>query len=212
MHQQRILNGFTHYHRFTQMPRLFLAFIFTPTLLIALAFTLTTCKKGPATASPHTRPHLTPAEVDTNHTRIVIEKSAYQLKLYEKDRLLCTYPIVLGFDPIHDKCMEGDGRTPEGLFHVRTKYDHKSWSKFIWVDYPTTESYTRFNRRKQNGEIPATATIGGEIGIHGTPEGREDLITDKKNWTLGCISLSREDVDELYSLIKTQGTEILILH
>jgi murein L,D-transpeptidase YafK len=173
---------------------------------------LTSCNKSQTTAIDANRPMLTAATIDTNLTRIVIEKSNYCLKLYEKDRLLRTYPVVLGFDPVPDKRMEGDGRTPEGTFHVRTKYDHKNWSKFIWVDYPTSESYARFNRRKQNGEIPATATIGGEIGIHGTPEGREDLISDKKNWTLGCISLSRADVDELYGLIKTQGTEILILH
>jgi murein L,D-transpeptidase YafK len=150
-------------------------------------------------------------KVDTNKTRIVIEKSAYTLKLYEGDRLLRCYPVVLGPDPVHDKMREGDGCTPEGKFHVRTKYDHAKWSKFIWVDYPTAESWERFHRRLKAGEIAVDATIGGEIGIHGTPESREDLISNKQNWTLGCISLTRAHVEELYACIRT-GTEIQILH
>ena len=149
------------------------------------------------------------ADVDTMRTRIVIDKSDYLLHLYEADRLLRTYPMVLGFEPVGDKRMEGDGRTPEGKFKVRTKYAHAKWSKFIWVDYPTTESWQRFNDRKAAGEIPATASIGGDIGIHGVPEGRDELIFDRQNWTLGCISLQRGHVDELYACIRT-GTEILI--
>jgi murein L,D-transpeptidase YafK len=148
--------------------------------------------------------------VDTMRTRIVIDKSDYTLKLYESDRLLRCYPVVLGPDPVHDKMREGDGCTPEGTFHVRTKYAHAKWSKFIWVDYPTAESWARFHRRQAAGEIAADATIGGEIGIHGTPEGREDLITNRQNWTLGCISLKRAHVDELYACIRT-GTQIEIL-
>ena len=30
------------------------------------------------------------------------------------------------------------------------------------------ESWEKFNQRKQRGEIPASASIGGAIGIHGT--------------------------------------------
>lgn len=171
---------------------------------------LSACESVPSHPT-EPRTLLTPATVDTNLTRIVIEKSKYHLHLYERDRLLRTYPIVLGSDPGPDKRMEGDGRTPEGKFHVRTKYPHASWDKFIWADYPTQESYRRFERRKAAGEIPKTATIGGEIGIHGVPQGRDHLISDRKNWTLGCISLTRADVEELYSLVRT-GTEIQILH
>lgn len=187
-----------------------LASAFHPFILLGLiALGLFSCQ--PSAAPVEERSPLTAATVDTMKTRIVIQKSQYKLLLYEKDKLLRTYPAVLGFDPGPDKRMEGDGRTPEGTFHVRTKYPHASWSKFIWVDYPTAESESRFARRKAAKEIPADAGIGGEIGIHGTPAGRDDLIANKKNWTLGCISLKCKDVDELYGLIRT-GTEIKILH
>ncbi len=148
-------------------------------------------------------------DVDTMRTRIVIDKSAYTLEVFEGQRRIRCFPVVLGFDPVHDKRREGDGCTPEGTFKVRTKYDHAKWRKFIWVDYPTDDSWRKFNARKAAGEIPANATIGGDIGIHGVPEGRDDLIEARNNWTLGCISLTRKHVDDLYGLIRT-GTEIVI--
>ena len=47
------------------------------------------------------------------------------------------------------------------------------------------------------------------MGIHGTPEGGDYLIDNKVNWTWGCISLNRKDVDEIYPYIK-KSTEIII--
>lgn len=147
--------------------------------------------------------------IDTNLTRILIDKSDYQLYLFENDCLLRTYPVVLGLDPVTDKMFEGDGCTPEGKFKVRTKYAHAKWSKFIWVDYQTAESWEKFKTRKAAGMIAQYRTIGGEIGIHGVPECLDSLIDRHINWTLGCISLKRADVDELYGAIRT-GTDIEI--
>ena len=76
-----------------------------------------------------------------------------------------------------------------------------SWKYFIWIDYPNKESWSRFKTRKANGDIPASATIGGEIGIHGVPDGADSMIADKVNWTLGCISLTNKDIEDLYKSI-----------
>ena len=77
------------------------------------------------------------------------------------------------------------------------------------IDYPTAESRERFNQRKLRGEIPASAQIGGSIGIHGTWP-REDFVIDRyKNWTEGCISMKNEDVKELYAFTKS-GTTVTI--
>lgn len=138
---------------------------------------------------------------DTLHTRILIDKSDRSLKLFQHDRLLRCYPVVLGFDPVHDKRMEGDGCTPEGKFGVRSKYPHAKWSKFIWIDYPNAASWQKFNANVAGGKLPAGATIGGEVGIHGVPEGMDALVTEHKDWTLGCISLTRKHVDELYEYV-----------
>ncbi|MFT5778357.1 MAG: murein L,D-transpeptidase YafK [Crocinitomicaceae bacterium] len=137
---------------------------------------------------------------------ILIDKSEYTLKVFHKDSLLITYPCVYGFNAIDDKHQEGDGCTPEGEFKIRSMYAHASWKYFIWVDYPNKESWRRFKERKANGDIEPSGTIGGEIGIHGVPEGMDDLISSKRNWTLGCISLTRADVTDLYKSINTTTT------
>ena len=77
------------------------------------------------------------------------------------------------------------------------------------LDYPTQESLAKFNRRKQNGEIPSWAKPGGSIGIHGTWPGEDFVIDRYDNWTLGCISMKRPDVQDLYSYVPV-GTPVTI--
>lgn len=150
-------------------------------------------------------------KIPKNDVRIVISKSKYTLHVEYKNEVLITYPCVFGFNPIDDKHEEGDGCTPEGEFKIRSKYAHKSWKYFIWIDYPNRESWRRFNERKENGEISENGTIGGEIGIHGVPEDSDDLISSQTNWTLGCISLTRASITDLYKSIGDH-TKITILH
>jgi murein L,D-transpeptidase YafK len=141
---------------------------------------------------------------------IYIEKSKKMFSVFYKEELLITYPCVLGFEPKGDKMQEGDGKTPEGKFGIRAMYPHKSWSFFIWIDYPTEDSWRRFNKRKANEEIGKAAKIGGEIGIHGVPSGSDELIDLKSNWTLGCISLKTKDITDLYNSISKE-TKIIIV-
>lgn len=132
---------------------------------------------------------------------IRIDKSDRTLSVFHSDSLLISYPCVLGFNPVDDKRQEGDGCTPEGTFNIRSKYAHKSWSYFIWIDYPNKESWKKFNDRIANNELPDDASIGGEIGIHGVPEGMDELIDQGVDWTLGCISLKTSDIKDLYKSI-----------
>lgn len=140
---------------------------------------------------------------------ILIDKSAYTLQVYHKDSLLITYPCVFGFEPVDDKMKEGDGATPEGEFGIRSMYPHRSWSYFIWIDYPNEESWSRFRKRKADGTIEQGATVGGEVGIHGVPGDADDLISSRTNWTLGCISLTSEHIKDLYKSINS-STKIKI--
>jgi murein L,D-transpeptidase YafK len=130
--------------------------------------------------------------------RLLISKSHYTLTFLANDIPLKTYPVVLGPNTIDDKRMEGDGCTPEGIFGIRNMYPHRSWSKFIWIDYPNEDSWKKHRLSKQKGEIPETATIGGEIGIHGVPDGNDALIEERINWTAGCISLKTNDINEIF--------------
>ncbi len=169
-----------------------------------------------ANISEDPQPHKTLQEIlAENHIsksslKIKIDKSAYTLSVVHADTVLIVYPCVFGFNAVDDKAQEGDGCTPEGTFGIRSMYAHKSWKYFIWIDYPNAESWRRFNRRKANGELAANATIGGEVGIHGVPEGGDYMIDNQSNWTLGCISLKNADIEDLYKSI-TAATQVEII-
>lgn len=140
---------------------------------------------------------------------IIIDKSDYELSVYDDKGWYATYPVVFGNNSLEDKKMEGDNNTPEGSFKITSKRVHEKWQRFMAIDYPTKESWQKFNQRKLRGEIPANASIGGSIGIHGTWD-HEDFVVDRfKNWTMGCISMKKEDVLEVYGFTPI-GTRVTI--
>jgi len=131
--------------------------------------------------------------------KIVVVKSKYVLSIVIDSTIIKSYPVVFGFNAVDDKFREGDGCTPEGKFKIKAMYPHKSWSKFIWFDYPNGVSRIKHLQAKKNGVIPSNAGIGGDVGIHGVPKGYDYAIDKKQNWTLGCVSLKNKDIDEIYS-------------
>ena len=52
---------------------------------------------------------------------IIIDKSDYELNVYDDRGWFATYPVVFGNNTLDDKKMEGDRCTPEGVFHVVSK-------------------------------------------------------------------------------------------
>lgn len=140
---------------------------------------------------------------------VLVDKSDYRLYIRKGDQVLKEYPIVLGGNPTDDKLREGDMCTPEGTFHMISKYPHKEWSYFIWFDYPNATSWTKHKAAKANGTIPKTAKIGGEVGIHGVPKGYDHMIEEQYNWTLGCVSLTTDGIKEIYPYIEKE-TDIII--
>ncbi len=145
-------------------------------------------------------------KIQPRDLKILVKKAERVVEILFKDELLIKYPCVLGFDPVGDKMQEGDGKTPEGKFKIKAMYPHKSWSYFIWFDYPNQSSYLKFKERKANNMISPTATIGGEVGFHGVPERNDEIIEKKIDWTLGCISLSTKNIKDLYQSIGLETT------
>ena len=68
--------------------------------------------------------------------------------------------------------MEGDRCTPEGTFRISSKNGASKYDKFMGLNYPNDSSIARFNRLKASGQLPASARIGGDVGIHGIWPGR----------------------------------------
>jgi murein L,D-transpeptidase YafK len=164
---------------------------------------------NPATAETRPFKRINAPEGPVGSLSIIIDKSDYELSVYDEKGWYATYPVVFGSNGLDDKRMEGDKKTPEGSFRIISKRVHEKWYRFLALDYPSKESWDKFKLRKQRGEIPASASIGGAIGIHGTWP-NEDFIIDKyKNWTLGCISMKKDDVLEVYGYIPI-GTSVVI--
>ncbi len=140
---------------------------------------------------------------------IVIDKSDYELQIFDDEGWYATYPVVFGSKDLNDKMVEGDRRTPEGSFVIVSKRPHEKWDKMLLLNYPTPTDIEKFNERKSRGLIPANAKIGGGIGIHGTWPRDEMVVDQYQNWTNGCISMKRDQVDEIYSFIPV-GTRVTI--
>ena len=140
-----------------------------------------------------------------------VEKSRYRLTVLYRGKAVKSYPIVLGANPVDDKRFEGDNCTPEGHFALTVVRAHRSWSRFMLLNYPTAVSRQRFRRAKRDGVIAQNATIGGAVGIHGVPNHADQAIDRGQNWTAGCISLKTHDIEEVSSVCRA-GTPVLITH
>jgi len=140
-------------------------------------------------------------KLDKRHAKIHVSKYKYLLSIVIGNKTIKSYPIVLGKNPIDDKLREGDRCTPEGVFKIKAKYPHKSWSKFIWFDYPNEASWKKHSQAKKDKKIPMNSTIGGDVGIHGVPVGADSAIDNKHNWTWGCVSLKNKDINEIYDFV-----------
>jgi hypothetical protein len=105
-------------------------------------------------------------------------KSKRQLLLYSDNRVVRTYRIGLGFDPVNDKIKEGDGATPEGDFYIFTKNAKSSFHLSLGLSYPNAEDAKRGLReglvtQAQHDQIvkavrrklapPQNTPLGGQI-------------------------------------------------
>jgi murein L,D-transpeptidase YafK len=151
-----------------------------------------------------------------NNPRIVVYKQRRQLDLYSNNVVVRTYRVGLGFNPKDDKIKEGDGCTPEGEFYVFVKNSKSAYHLSLGVSYPNVENAHRGLRDRliskeqhdaivkaiQEGKTPPQYTpLGGLIYIHGNGA--------SKDWTLGCVALENEDIEELFNAV-TVGTPIII--
>jgi hypothetical protein len=132
---------------------------------------------------------------------IVIDKLARTLTLYRGERTVATWRVGLGRNGSHDKLRSGDNATPEGRYRITKKNPRSRYYKALLIDYPNDEDRARFAREKKRGRVAGDASIGGLVEIHG---GGSTSVTQ------GCVSLSNEDMDDLYEAVST-GTPVTIV-
>lgn len=135
---------------------------------------------------------------------VVVHKSKRVLQVLHEGRVLKAFAIALGPDPRGPKRMEGDGRTPEGVYTLDWRNSNSQFYRALHVSYP----HARDLEHALRWGVPA----GGLIMIHGLPNGvrrPEALGHPYRNWTNGCIAVTNEEMDEIWSLVD-DGTTIVI--
>ncbi len=140
---------------------------------------------------------------------IIVDKSDYELKVYDDEGWYATYPIVFGSRDLGDKMREGDKKTPNGSFKIILKKHHPKWGPELLLDYPNQQNVALFNQRKAKGVIPKTAKIGNGIAIHATRPSEEWTVDNFYNWTDGCVSVKYTEMIDLFSYISV-GTNVNI--
>ena len=157
-----------------------------------------------------------PLKLPLVEPKIVVIKSTRRLELYAGGKVVRTYPVALGFEPVGDKARQGDGRTPEGDFYIYTKNDKSAYYLSLGLSYPNEEDaarglrdglisqaqYERIRRALRRKTAPPQNTaLGGLIFIHGHGTQRD--------WTLGCVALEDENIKELFAAVPV-GTIVTI--
>jgi murein L,D-transpeptidase YafK len=135
--------------------------------------------------------------------RILILKSERKLQLMRGGKIFKTYKVALGPNPVGHKQREGDGRTPEGVYVIDYRNANSQFYRALHVSYPNAADREAARKR---GIRP-----GGLIMIHGLGKkyswvGSAHTL---KDWTLGCIAVTNEEIDEIWRFVP-DGTPVEI--
>jgi len=127
--------------------------------------------------------------------RIIVEKSKRTMTLFRQHQEVGVYKVSLGRDPIGPKVMQGDNRTPEGLYFVDYKIHNSVYHRAFHLTYPNLDDLTRADSL---GVSP-----GSGIMIHGM--GKKQLwmgdVQYLFDWTNGCIALTNKEIEEIWDLV-----------
>jgi murein L,D-transpeptidase YafK len=134
---------------------------------------------------------------------IAVHKSQRELLAFHNHHLIKIYKMHLGTCPAGCKTCRGDGKTPEGLYYIKSRNPASLFHKSLGISYPSAADIARAQKTGKS--------TGGDVMIHGLPNGEENAGPNRyqNDWTLGCIALSNADIDELFAHVKV-GIPIFI--
>lgn len=134
-------------------------------------------------------------------TEVVVHKAQRRLELWQGSRLLRSYRISLGLNPVGHKQREGDFKTPEGRYILDMRNPRSEFFLSVRVSYPDSRDVAR---ARKAGVAP-----GGAIMVHGLPNDPRwpPEHYAREDWTDGCIALSNADMMEVWMLV-ADGTPI----
>lgn len=131
-------------------------------------------------------------------TQLLLDKSARRLYLLSGRKPVRSYSVDLGSNPTGHKQHQGDGRTPEGLYHITHRNPGSNFFLSLGISYPNARDRAR---ARALGRDP-----GGDIFIHGRGP---RVKNPPRDWTRGCAAVTDHEMAEIFDLVRP-GTPILI--
>ena len=134
---------------------------------------------------------------------ILILKKDHVMELISRGKVIRHYKVALGQGGLSPKQRQGDGLTPEGHYVIDSRNAGSHYHRSLHVSYPNADDRKRAARRGVNP--------GGDIMIHGLPNGEGWVGAGHRlrDWTLGCIAVTDEEIDEIWNLVPL-GTPVEI--
>jgi murein L,D-transpeptidase YafK len=135
--------------------------------------------------------------------RVVVLKKERTLQVLRQGRVIKTYKVALGGDPVGPKSQQGDHKTPEGIYVLDSRNAHSQFYKSIHISYPNASDRAA---ARQKGVSP-----GGNVFVHGLPNGYGWVRASHrlKDWTDGCIAVTNQEIEEIWRAVP-DGTPIEI--
>ena len=146
--------------------------------------------------------NITWAEPSVDLVRVF--KSEHKLQLVSEGKITYEFNVALGGNPKGHKQQEGDGKTPEGIYTLDQKKSDSAFYRAFHISYPNS---TDIASAKARGVSP-----GDSVMIHGQKNGLGwlSLISQRFDWTNGCIALNNANMDILWTTVR-EGTKIEIV-
>jgi len=133
--------------------------------------------------------------------RILIIKSSRTMTLFHGERVLQTYSVALGSVPMGPKQIQGDHKTPEGNYIISSRNEHSQFHLALRISYPSAADRVRARTLR--------ASPGGDVMIHGLPNGYSDARYTRTDWIDGCVAVSNAEIEEIWNLVPL-GTRVEI--
>lgn len=135
--------------------------------------------------------------------RVIVLKAQRVLQLMHDGKIVKSYKVALGGDPVGAKTRQGDHKTPEGLYVVDSRNAQSQFYKSIHISYPNANDRAA---AQKGGFSP-----GGDVFVHGLPNGYRWIgpAHRARDWTDGCIAVTDDEMDEIWNAV-SNGTPIEI--
>lgn len=135
--------------------------------------------------------------------RVLVLKKERTLELLCRGKVIKSYKVALGGEPVGPKTRQGDHRTPEGIYVLDSRNAKSQFHKSIHISYPNPKDRAVARVR---GVQP-----GGDVFVHGLPNGYEwvGAAHRARDWTDGCVAVTNEEIEEIWRAVP-DGTPIEI--